>query len=154
MTTRSIHDTIRFSRVLQIQTLSQLVSPDALQTGNIDLRGFDSAMFGIDFGDIDEMGGSPVADAKIQVLVEHAEDDGSGSPDTYANVGTDDIDGATPASGIVATATTDANEVTFGYTGGRRFVRLSLIPTGLTNGGPVGIWMIQGHAHLSPVTQG
>ncbi len=150
MATRSIHDTVRFKRVLQVQT----ISGSAINTGDVDTRGFDSVMFGVDFGDIDEMGSSPVGGAKIDILVEHAADDGTGAADTYANVGTDDIDGLTPSSGIVASPTTDANEVTFGYLGSKRFVRVTLTPTGLTNGGPAGVWMINGHAHLTPVTQG
>ena len=150
MATRSIHDTVRFKRVLQIQT----IAGSALNTGDVDTRGFDSAMFAVDFGDIDEMGTSPVGSAKIDILVEHAADDGTGSAGAYANVAAADIDGLTPASGIVASPTTDANEVTFGYLGSKRFVRVTLTPTGLTNGGPVGVWMINGHAHLTPVTQG
>jgi hypothetical protein len=41
-----------------------------------------------------------------------------------------------------------------GYVGSRRFVRVTLTPSGLGSGGPVGIVLIQGHAHLTPVTHG
>ncbi len=152
MATRGIHDSIRISRVLQMQDITQ--GGGALNTGDVDLQGFDSAMFMVDFGDIDEMGGSPVGTAGIAVLVEHADDDGTGSAGAYANADADDIDGLTPTAGIVASPQTDADEVTFGYVGSRRFVRVTLTPTGLTNGGPVGIWMVNDHAHLTPVTQG
>ncbi len=150
MVTRSIHDTVRARRVLQVQTISG--SP--LNTGDVDLRGFESAMFMVDFGDIDEMGGSPVGAAKIDVLVQHADDDGTGSAGAYSNVSDDDLDGATQSAGVVASPTTDVNEIVFGYAGSKRFVKITLTPTGLTNGGPVGVWMINGHAHLGPVTQG
>lgn len=150
MATRSIHDTIRVSRVLQAQT----ISGSALNTGDIDTRGFDSVMFMVDFGDIDEMGASPVGGAKIDILVEHADDDGTGSAGIYSNVAANDIDGLAPSNGIVASPTTDANEITFGYVGSKRFVKITLTPTGLTNGGPIGVWLVNGHAHLTPVTQG
>ena len=155
MATRSIHDTVRFSRVLRIVTINSAGSPNEFTTGDIDTRGYDSAMFGVDFGDIDEMGGSPVGAASVDVRVEHAADDGSGAAGTYAVVAAADIDGLTPDSaGIVASPTTDASEVTWGYIGSKRFVRVTLIANNLPNGGPAGIWLIQGHAHQSPVTQG
>jgi hypothetical protein len=153
MTTRSIHDTIRLKRVMTIQTVTSTGSPNEFSTGAIDLKGYDSALFLVDFGDIDEMGGSPVGSAKIDIRVEHAPDS-SGSPGTFAAVAATDIDGLTPSSGIVASPTTDANEVTFGYIGSKRWVRVTLVATALPNGGPAGVWMANGHAHLSPVTQG
>ncbi len=154
MATRGLHDSARVSRALQMQTLTNTGSPDMLDTGDVDLRGFDSALFLIDFGDIDEIGGSPVGTAQVQVRMQHADDDGTGAAGTYANVAADDVDGATPTNGVVSTVTTDANEVVVGYVGSRRFVKIQLLPTGLTNGGPAGVWLIQNHAHLSPVTQG
>lgn len=153
MATRSIHDTIRAKRVMTIQTVTSTGSPNEFSTGAIDLRGYDSAMFLVDFGDIDEMGSSPVGTAKIDVRVEHAPDS-SGSAGTFSNVAAADIDGLTPSSGIVASPTTDAAEVTFGYVGSNRWVRITLVATNLANGGPAGVWMINGHAHLTPVTQG
>ena len=85
MATRSIHDTIRFSRVLRIVTINSAGSPNEFSSGDVDLRGFDSAMFGVDFGDIDEMGASPVGAASVDVRVEHAADDGSGTADEAAS---------------------------------------------------------------------
>ena len=152
MTTRSIHDTIRVSQPGFIQTITS----GNIAFADIDTRGFDSAMFGLVFGDIDEMGGSPVGGAQIDVHVEHATDDGSGSPGAYADVADSDIDGdnITVSSGIVASLTDDRTAYSFGYVGSRRFVRVTLEPTGLTNGGPVGLVLMQGHGHLTPVSQG
>ena len=42
MPTRGIHDIVRVSRVLQIQTLTNTGSPDMLDSGDIDLRGLNS----------------------------------------------------------------------------------------------------------------
>ncbi len=151
MTTRSIHDTIKFTQELVPQTLADAASPVGLQTGDIDMQGFDSLMLGVQFGDIDEMGTSPVGIAHVAILVEHAADDGTGSADTYAAVADTDLDGVTQTAGVVGNPQTDVNEFTFGYIGSRRFVRVTLIPNGLPNGGPVAIASIKGHAHLTPV---
>ena len=111
MATRSIHDTVRAKRVLQMQT----ISGSALNSGDVDTRGFESVMFLVDFGDIVEMGASPIGAAQIAIKLEHADDDGSGSPGSYAAVATGDVDGHTPDSqGVVATPTSDLDEVTFG----------------------------------------
>ncbi len=152
MPTRSIHDTVRVSQPGFVQTIQAA----NIQYADIDTRAFDSAMFAVVFGDIDEMGGSPQGAADIDVHVEHADDDGTGNPGAYAGVVAGDIDGdnITVAAGIIANLTDDRNAYSFGYVGSRRFVRVTLEPTGLTNGGPVGLVMLQGHGHLTPVAQG
>ena len=152
MTTRSIHDSVRVSQPGLIQTITS----GNIVFADIDTRAFDSALFAVVFGDIDELGGSPLGGAQIDVHVEHAADDGTGAPGSYADVATGDIDGddVTVSSGILASLTDDRSAYSFGYIGSRRFVRVTLEPTGLTNGGPVGLVLLQGHAHLAPVSQG
>ena len=152
MTTRSIHDSVRVSQPGLIQTITS----GNIAYADIDTRGFDSAMFAVVFGDIDEMGGSPLGGAKVDVHVEHAADDGSGAPGSYADVAAADVDGddISVSSGIIASLTDDRTAYSFGYTGSKRFLRVTLEPTGLTNGGPVGLVLMQGHGHLTPVTQG
>ena len=44
MATRSIHDTVRFKRIINIQTLTTTGSPTQVGSGDIDLQGFDSHM--------------------------------------------------------------------------------------------------------------
>lgn len=152
MTTRSIHDTVRVSQPGFVQTITS----SNIAYAGIDTRAFDSAMFAVVFGDIDEMGGSPAGSAQIDVHVEHAADDGTGQPGAYADVTDSDIDGdnVTVASGIIASLTDDRTAYSFGYVGARRFLRVTLEPTGLTNGGPVGLVLLQSHGHLTPVSQG
>ncbi len=79
MPTRSIHDTVRVSQPGFVQTIQAA----NIQYADIDTRAFDSAMFAVVFGDIDEMGGSPQGAANIDVHVEHADDDGTGNPSAY-----------------------------------------------------------------------
>ena len=151
MPTRGIHDSIRVRRVLVAQT----ITTSAANTGDVDLQGFDSAMFLVDIGAIDGLGGGSPTGGTITVLVEHAPDHGTGSAGTYANVADIDLDGITQSAGIVATFDEDnTDEVIFGYVGARRFVRITVTPAGLGSGGPIGVWEINDRAHLSPVTQG
>ena len=151
MTTRSIHDTVRVARALQAQT----ITTSALNTGNLDLRGFDSALFDVDIGAIDGLGSGSPTGGSIQVLVQHADDDGTGAPGAYANVADTDLDGATQSSGVVHTFDEDNTaKFTFGYVGSKRFVKITLTPSGLGAGGPIYVTMVNGHAHLQPVTQG
>ena len=150
MATRSTYSDILPVRLLQAQTISSA----ALNTGDIDTQGFESFQVMVDFGDIAEMGASPEGAAQIAVLLEHADDDGTGSPGAYANAAAGDVDsdGAhTMISGVVTTPTSDLAPVRFSYIGARRFIRVTLTPTGLTTGGPVGVWALKGHAHRAPV---
>ena len=87
-------------------------SPENLVSGDIDLKGYNSAGIYAVAGDIDEMGTSPVGAAKIETILEHADDDGTGSPGAYANVALADVVGPTSVTnGVVASSQTDAGFV-------------------------------------------
>jgi hypothetical protein len=147
MTMRDLHNNLAVVRGIRPQT----IAGSALNTGNIDLLGFNSAEVVVEFGDIDEMGASPVGAAKIDIKIEHADDDGSGSPGTYGNVALVDVIGPSSVTGgIVASPTTDASPVEVGYVGDKRFIRVTLTPTGLTNGGPVTCVVAKGHPRHAP----
>ena len=146
-----LHNNLDFVSAIVPQTLAQTASPEGLQSANIDLQFFSSAEVVAYLGDIDEMGTSPVADAKVQMILEHADDDGSGSPDTFAAVALADVLGPTAVSGgIVATSTTDNTFLETGYVGGKRWIRATLVPTGLTNGGPVSAFVVRGSPRHAP----
>lgn len=111
----------------------------AKNTGNIDVRGFAGLLFAVHFG---ANGGDTLNGTnKFTVLLQDADDDGAGSPDSYGSVDTDDVVGVTPASGIVVTvddAAEDDAVYQFAYVGDKRFVKLTVTPNGtLTNGNPV-----------------
>ena len=141
-----------YSRTLAAQSLRPVaITSSAKDSGNVDLFGFEGALVVVSFGDIDEMGASPVGGAQIAVKAEHADDDGTGSAGSYTNAAAADIVGLTPSSGIVATVTTDVSPVQFSYVGGKRFLKVTLTPTSLTNGGPVAITIVKnGARHQSP----
>ena len=144
---RDLHDNLAPQRAIQVQTITS----SALVSGNLDLAGFEAAELVVDFGDIDEMGGSPQGGAQIAIKLEHAADDGSGSPSSYAEVALADVRGPSGvAGGVVSTVTSDLVPVAVGYVGGRRFLRVTLTPTALTNGGPVGCWLLKGRPRHAP----
>ena len=77
-------------------------------------------------------------------------------PAAYAVVTTDaHVDGYSPDSttGLFGSVTGADDEIIFGYLGKERFVRCNIIASGV-DGVQAGCWLIQGHAHRSPVTQG
>lgn len=137
---RDLHSNLVPSRAIQAQT----IAATALVSGDLDLAGFQSAEVLVDFGDINEMGNSPVGAAQVAIKLEHAEDDGSGSPGAYSEVALADVLGpGSVAAGVVATTTTDVAPIAVGYVGGRRFLRVTLTPTALTVGGPIGCWLLK-----------
>ncbi len=149
MTMRDLHNNVLPVRAVQVQT----ISGSALASGDLDLQGFNAAEILVDFGDIDEMGGSPLGGAQIAVKLEHADDDGTGAAGAYGDVGVADVIGpASVTAGVVATLTDDTALHRVGYVGGKRFVRVTLTPSGLSNGGPVGCWLLKGRPLHAPVT--
>ena len=141
-----LHNNIAHVISINPQTLAQTASPDGLQGTSVDLQFFSSAELGVYLGDIDEMGSSPVSDAKVQTQLEHSDDDV-----TFANVALADVLGpAAVSGGIVDTRSTDGEIIEVGYIGGKRYLRPTLIPTGLTNGGPVAAWVVKGDPRHAP----
>ena len=97
-------------------------------------------------GDIDELGGSPVGTAKLEVILEHSDDDS-----TYTNVVLADVLGPTSVTnGVVLTTTTDGQILDVGYVAEKRYIRVTLQPTGLSNGGTICAWVTKGHPRHGP----
>ena len=144
---RDLHENLTPTRAIQVQTISAA----ALVSGDLDLAGYEAAELLVDFGDIDEMGNSPEGGAQIAIKLEHADDDGMGMPGGYAEVALSDVLGpASVTAGVVSTVTSDLAPVAVGYVGGRRFLRVTLTPTALTNGGPAGCWLLKGRPRHAP----
>jgi hypothetical protein len=124
----------------------------AVNTGNVDLRGYDGALvvFSIGANGGDTLSGTN----KFTVLAQDASDAGSDTPGDYAAVDADDVVGVTPASGIVYTiddAAEDDMVYQFAYVGGNRFLKVTVTPNGtLTNGNPVSVNIIKGLPHRVP----
>ncbi len=50
----------------------------------------------------------------------------------------------------MASSVTDNEFFEVGYVGGKRYVRPTLVRTGLTNGGPVAAWVVKGNPRHGP----
>ena len=92
----------------------------ATVTGStVDLKGYDAATVILDVG--------AWTDGTHTFSAEEAEDDGTGSPDTWAAVADADLDGTEP---VVDGATDDDTVVAIGYRGNARFLRVVNTITG------------------------
>jgi hypothetical protein len=116
-----------------------------------DLIGYESAVFVWWVG----LEGSTLSGTNYWNLkMEHADDNGSGAAGTYTNVAAADVQGATPASGIVVTVDDPAEDnkiYKIGYVGGKRFVRCTIAETGTGPNLPQALMVIKGHPALAPV---
>jgi hypothetical protein len=150
MTMQDLNSNLAPVQALAARTIN--TTSGALVSGNVDLAGFNAAQIVVHFGEIIEMGASPLGSAQIAFKLEHADDNGSGAPGTYANVTDADVSGVSGiAAGVVASPNSDLVPVTVGYVGDKRFLRATLTPTGLTSGGPVGVIVNRGHPRHAPV---
>lgn len=149
MTTRDNYHGQGFENALTSQTLNS-----SANGATIDTQGFDSVALAVAVGvSGDTLSGS----VHIQLEVEHADDDGTGSPDTWEDCADDDllnfVAGANNGTfAKIDDAAEDDAVYATGYRGNRRFVRVVANLTGThTNGTPVGAVAIKGHPHFSPV---
>jgi len=150
MTMYDMDSNVMPAQALPARTINQATG--ALVSADVDLAGFSAAQIVVHFGAIVELGASPIGSAQIAVKVEHADDAGGGVPGVYAAVVAADVTGtASVVAGVVATVTSDLVPASVGYVGDKRFVRVTLTPTGLTVGGPAGIIVNKGHPRHAPV---
>jgi hypothetical protein len=144
-----------FSNIEIESMLDPIVSGNGTAAGALvmDLQGFNSALFIWHLG----LAAATLDGSNYWTLkMEHAHDDGTGTDTagTYADVSADDVQGVTPASGIVVTAdamTEDNLIYKIGYVGGRRFVRLTIAETGTGPNLPQSLIAIKGHPSNVPV---
>lgn len=121
-------------------------------SGDIDLQDGNSATLLIAIG---EDGGSGLSSShKLAFKLEHADDDGTGSADSYAACDDDDVLGYTSLTeaGVFFTLdSTDEDDAVYkiGYVGGKRFIKLTWTETG-TVSVPMAVLLIQGHLLDSP----
>ena len=80
MSTRDNYTAALYQQSLKPQT----IAASALNSGNVDTQGYESLSVAILVGDISETLGSGSPVAQIDLKIEHAADDGTGAPGTYA----------------------------------------------------------------------
>lgn len=116
----------------------------------VDLKDFNSALIGWHVG----LTGSTLSGSNYWTCkLEHADDDGTGSADSYSNVAAADVLGVTPSSGIIFTVDADAEDnalYTCGYVGGKRFIKITISETGTGPTIPLSAFVIKGHPQNAP----
>lgn len=145
----SIVDNIQIEQVLH----PQIISSSALNSGNMDRQGAENLAVAVLVGDISEtLSGS----AKIELKIEHAEDDGTGAPGAYtACTDADVLNFSGLVSGVFASIDADAEETdryVIEYIGGKRFVKVTATPTGLSTGGAIAMASLKGGLSQKPAS--
>lgn len=149
MSFNDIANNIAVEQVLAPQT----IQGSALNSGNIDCRGFSAVAVVLAVGNIaDTLDGSN----RIDVKIEHADDDGTGSPAAYAACGDEDVLNATGlASGqflSIDAAGKESKRHVIGYRGGKRFIKVTATPVSLETGGPIAMLALKANPSQAPVS--
>lgn len=124
-------------------------APAALE---VDLAGFNSAVIFILVG----LEGSTLSGSNFWTWkIEHADDSAvPGVAGSYSDVAAADIQGATPASGVVLTVDDPAEDSAvykIGYIGGKRFIKITTAETGTGPNLPQAVLVVKGHPLDAPV---
>lgn len=126
---------------------------------DVNRAGYDALSYLVNFGaEADTLSGS----VKFDIVMEHADDNGSGAPGTYAAVAATDIvipgwatNMAYLAGGIVMTVDAAAESPAVGmvdYIGGKQWSRLKVDATGTTTGQPIGAEALLMKPSFAPVS--
>lgn len=132
--------------------MPQTIQASALNSGNIDTQGAETLAVAILVGNIaDTLSGS----VRIDVKIEHADDDGTGAPAAYAACTDEDVlNFSGLASGIflsIDAAGKEQKRHVIGYRGGKRFVKVTATPASLSTGGPIAMLAMKGNLSQKPV---
>ncbi len=135
---QDLHNNIKVTRA--ISPAAATTDDTAWVSQIIDVRGYDSLEFAINIGSLAD------ADATFAVLVEDGDDSGLSDAAAVADtalLGTEALAGFTFA---------DDNETRrIGYLGDKRYVRLTITPSGNSGNAFASALAIQGHPHQAPV---
>lgn len=111
-------------------SVAQSIAPRTFDTdgtvdgSDVDLANFDAAVVLLEAG-------TWATDGSYAFNIQHADDDGAGSPDTYSDVAAADLDG----SEITVTSASNDNVVAaVGYIGNKRWLRVQMTTSGNTSG--------------------
>ena len=134
MATQDLVELTKESVALDVDTINS----DTTTNGNsVDMTGYQSVMFAYFTGSY--------TDGDYEPQVEHADDDGAGSPDTWNAVSDSDLlPTGTGQEASRSLGTANAIDQ-IGYRGTKKWVRLSIVSTSTSTGATVGAVVIQGH---------
>lgn len=146
-----MHDISSSINIVQ-SLMPQTIQASALSTGAVDTQGADAVAIVVLIGAIADTLSSS---ARIDLKIEHADDDGTGQPLSFAPCVDANVTNASglDAAGIfksVDDPALDAARVVIGYAGGKRFVKVTATPVGLATGGPIAMATLAGALHQKP----
>lgn len=149
-----MHDIVN-NIAVDLALAPQTVQAAAVHTGNIDMQGAEALAVVVAVGNIAD---TLDASNRIDLVIEHADDNGSGAPAAYAAcTDADVLNAANLQAGkflsIDEAGKENARHV-IGYRGGKRFVRVTATPVSLETGGPVALLVLKGLAAQKPVANG
>ena len=145
-----MHNIVNNIGVTQL-LMPQTIIASALNTGTIDTQGADIQSVVVLVG---AMGDTLSGSVRVDLSIQHADDDGTGNPAAFAACDDDDVlnfSGLT--SGIfesVNVAGLAGKRYVIDYIGGLRFVKVIATPVGLTNGGPIAMLGLKGNLNQLP----
>ena len=146
-----MHDLINSLSFTQV-LMPQVIQGAALDTGTIDMQGCDTLAIVALIGNIAD---TLDASHHIDIKIEHADDDGTGAPGSYAACTDDDVlNFSNLAAGKFVSIDGSAKEQkrhVIGYCGGKRFVKVTATPVSLSTGGPIAMLALKGALHQAPV---
>lgn len=146
-----MHNLVNNLSILQ-PLMPQTIQGAALNTGNIDMQGAEALCVVLLIGNIVDTLDST---HRIDMKIEHADDDGTGNPGTYtACVDTDVINFTGLSSGVFLSLDANTKEQkrhAIDYVGGKRFVKVTATPVSLATGGPIAILALKGNVAQRPV---
>ncbi len=149
-----MHDIIHNMEILQAAAPQSIIS-SAITSGNIDTQGSEAVAVAVLLG---TFGDTLAAGKRIDLKIEHADDNGSGAPAAYSNCTDADVQNANALNAgvfAVVDANAEANRrYVVGYRGGKRFVRVTATPTGLTSGGSIAMLALCGNLSQKPADNG
>ncbi len=145
-----MHDIVNNIAVTQL-LMPQTITSSALNTGTVDTLGADIQSFVVLVGNIaDTLSGS----VRIDLSIQHADDDGTGNPASFAACDDDDV---LNFSGLTSGIFTSVNasglkqkRYVIDYIGGLRFVKVIATPVGLSTCGSIAMLGLQGNLHQLP----
>jgi hypothetical protein len=140
------------SNILLTQSaMPQTIQASAVNTGDIDTQGAGSVSVAVLVGNIVDSLSSSV---RIDLKIEHADDDGTGNPAAYAACTDANVLNFTGlSSGVFQSIngnTLDQKRYVIDYIGGLRFVKVTATPVSLTTGGPIALLSLKGNLHTLP----
>lgn len=137
--------------------IAQIIAPQTVQAAPvasdaIDLQGCESLALIVAVGNIVDTLDS---ENRIDVKIEHADDNGNGAPAAFTACADSDVMAAPEAlnAGVflsIDDAGLESKRHTIGYCGGKRFVKVTATPVSMTTGGPMAVLAIKGNLAQRP----